>query len=103
MAAFHRLCRALTEDQPEIHGYNEAAFAELPDHKTPIQPSVDVVEGVHTRWVALLNSMDEPQWSRTWNHSERGLQRLDVVTLLYAWHSLHHVAHITRLRAQQGW
>src|SRR5579875_3927167 len=26
MAAFHRLCRALTEEQPEIQGYKEAAF-----------------------------------------------------------------------------
>jgi hypothetical protein len=47
--------------------------------------------------------MDGAQWERTWNHSERGLQRLDAVTLLYAWHSRHHVAHITHLRAQQGW
>jgi hypothetical protein len=24
-------------------------------------------------------------------------------TLLYAWHSRHHVAHITHLRAKEGW
>ncbi len=103
IAAFHRLCRALTEKQPEIQGYNEAAFAELPDHKMPIQCSLDLLEGVHARLAALLNSMDGSQWNRTWNHSERGLQRLDVVTLLYAWHCRHHVAHITHLRAQQRW
>lgn len=103
MAAFHRLCRALTEDQPQINGYNEAAFAQLPDHKMPIQWSLDLLEGVHARWVALLNSMHGAQWERTWNHSESGVQRLDVVTLLYAWHSRHHVAHITHLRAQRGW
>jgi hypothetical protein len=103
IASFHRLCRALTEDQPTIHGYNEAAFAELPDHRMPIEWSLDLLEGVHARWVALLNAMDAAQWKRTWNHSERGVQRLDWVTLLYAWHSRHHVAHITHLRAQQGW
>jgi uncharacterized damage-inducible protein DinB len=103
MTAFHRLCRGLTENNPEIHGYDEAAFAELPDHKMPVQWSIDLLEGVHARWVTLLNSMDDAQWERTWNHSERGLQRLDAVTLLYAWHSRHHVAHITHLRAQQGW
>ena len=103
MASLHRLCRALTEDQPTVQGYNEAAFAELPDHKMPIQWSLDLLEGVHARWVALLNSMNDPQWNRTWKHSEHGVQRLDVVTLLYAWHSRHHVAHITHLRAQRGW
>ena len=103
MAALHRWCRALTEDDPTIQGYKEAAFAELPDHKMPIEWSLGVIEGVHARWVALLNSMSDAQWQRTWNHSERGKQRLEVVALLYAWHSRHHVAHITHLRAQQGW
>jgi uncharacterized damage-inducible protein DinB len=103
MAAFHRLRCALTEDVPDIPGYNEAAFAALPDHKMPIEWSLDLLEGVHARWVVLLNSMNSAQWNRTWNHSENGVQRLDVVTLQYAWHSRHHVAHITHLRAQQGW
>lgn len=103
MAAFHRLRCALTEDRPEIQGYNEAAFAELPDHKMPIEWSLDLLEGVHARWVVLLNSMTDKQWSRTWNHSEHGVRRLDVVTLMYAWHCRHHVAHITHLRAQRGW
>jgi hypothetical protein len=103
MAAFHRLCRALTEDEPVIHGYNEAAFAELPDHRMPIEWSLDLLEGVHARWVALLHAMTDAQWKRTWKHTERGLQRMDTVTLLYAWHSRHHVAHIAHLRAQRGW
>jgi DinB superfamily len=103
MAAFHRLCRALTEDQPTIPGYREAAFAELPDHKMPIEWSLDLLEGVHARWVALLNAMTQAQWERSWNHAERGLQRLEEVTLLYAWHCRHHIAHVTHLRAQRGW
>lgn len=103
MASLHRLCCALTEDQPTVQGYKEAAFAELPDHRMPIEPSLSVLEGVHARWATLLNSMEEPQWQRAWNHSERGVQRLDLATMLYAWHSRHHVAHITQLRAQRGW
>jgi uncharacterized damage-inducible protein DinB len=103
MTAFHRLRRALTEDTPTVPGYNEKAFAELPDRVNPVEWSLDIIEGTHARWVSLLESMNESQWARTWNHTERGPQRLDMVTLLYAWHSLHHVAHITHLRAQKGW
>src|ERR1700712_4365769 len=35
MIAFYRLRRALTEDWPEIQGYNESAFAVLPDDGAP--------------------------------------------------------------------
>jgi hypothetical protein len=103
MTAFHRVRRALTEEHPTVSGYNEKAFAELPDRLMPIEWSLDIIEGVHARWVSLLEAMTDEQWQRNWNHTERGIQRLDMVMMLYAWHSRHHVAHITRLRAQNGW
>jgi hypothetical protein len=103
MTAFHRLRKALTEDWPEVNGYDEKAFAELPDVAAPIEWSLELIESVHARWVMLLQTMTEEQWQRGFRHSERGLRPLDLVTLEYAWHSLHHVAHITRLRIQRGW
>jgi hypothetical protein len=36
-------------------------------------------------------------------HPENGPLSIEMATLLYAWHSRHHVAHITRLRAKEGW
>ncbi len=103
MTAFHRLRRALTEDWPEVHGYDEKAFATLADAAAPIEWSLEIVESVHARWVMVLQSFTEVQWARGFHHSERGRMRLDAATLLYAWHSRHHVAHLTHLRAQQGW
>ena len=103
MTAFHRLRLALTEDWPEVHGYNEKAFATLPDVIAPIEWSLEIIESVHARWVMVLQGMTEEQWNRGFRHSERGPMRLDFATLLYAWHSRHHVAHITHLRAGQGW
>ncbi len=103
MAAFHRLRRALTEDWPEVHGYSEQAFATLHDVQAPVEWSLELVEGVHARWVMLLQSLTEEQWQRGFRHSERGKMRLDVATLLYGWHSRHHVAHIDHLRAAKGW
>ena len=103
MIAFYRLRRALTEDWPEIHGYNESAFAALPDVAAPVEWSLEIIESVHARWVMLLQSLTEEQWARGFKHSERGPMRLDLATALYAWHSRHHVAHITHLRAQNDW
>ena len=104
MTAFFRLRKALTEDWPTVEGYNEASFATLHDvAAAPVEWSLELVEGVHARWVMLLQSMTEEQWTRGFNHSERGKMALDVATLLYAWHSRHHVAHITQLRIAKGW
>ncbi len=103
MTAFQRLRRALTEDWPEVHGYNEKAFALLPDRIAPVEWSLEIIESVHARWVLVLQTLTEEQWARGFRHTERGPMRLDLATLLYAWHSRHHVAHITHLRAQNDW
>ncbi len=103
MTAFHRLRRALTEDWPVVPGYDEKAFAMLPDVAAPAEWSLELIESVHARWVMLLQAMTGDQWQRGFKHVERGPSTLDKATLLYAWHSRHHVAHIDHLRAQQGW
>ena len=103
MTAFHRFRKALTEDWPVVTGYDEKAFAELSDSVAPPEWSLEAIEGIHARWVMLLQSLDELQWQRGFNHAERGPTKLDLAALSYAWHSRHHVAHITYLRAQQGW
>jgi uncharacterized damage-inducible protein DinB len=103
MTAFHRLRLALTEDWPVVQGYNEKAFAVLPDVAGPAEWSLDVIEGVHARWVMLLKTLTEEQWQRGYKHVERGPSTLEAATMLMAWHSRHHVAHITQLRTQEGW
>lgn len=103
MTAFHRLRRALTVDSPVVPGYDEKAFAELPDKTAPIECSLALLEGLHARWVMLLQALTEEQWQRGFKHLERGASTIDAATTLYAWHSLHHVAHITALRAREGW
>ncbi len=95
---------ALTEDQPTIKGYAEDRWAELPDAKSgPVEVSLRLLECLHSRWVALLRSLTETEWKRTFHHSELGLVRLDQNAALYAWHGRHHVAHITALRERMGW
>lgn len=101
--AFYRIRRALTEDWPEVHGYNEKAFAMLADIPAPIEWSLEIIESVHARWVMVLQAMTDEQWARGFRHTERGSMTLEYVMQLYAWHSRHHVAHITHMRARQGW
>ncbi len=103
MTAFHRVRRALTEDVPTVVGYDEKAFAKLPDVVAPAEWSLELIEAVHARWVMMLQALDDAEWQRQFKHTERGLSTIEAATLLYAWHSRHHVAHITQLRKRQGW
>jgi hypothetical protein len=95
---------ALTEDWPTVAGYDEKSFAMLPDSlAAPVGWSLSLLENVHARWVMVLRSMSEEQWQRGFRHAERGPMSLETATLLYGWHSKHHVAHITRLREREDW
>ena len=103
MNAFCRWKFALTEQEPTIKPYDENAWAKLPDSNLDIGASLAIVDGIHHRWVALLEQSGKDQFSRTLNHPERGVLRLDTMLSLYSWHSRHHVAHITALRKRMGW
>jgi len=94
---------ALTEDTPAIKAYYEDRWAILGDSKLPVDVSLRLVQAVHERWVALLESMSEDDYLRKFIHPETGEWTLDGVLALYAWHSRHHTAHITRLCERNGW
>ena len=94
MNALIRFKLALTEDQPAIKPYDEARWAKLPDAALPIEPSLDLLEALHLRWVGLLDAMTERDFHRTFAHPESGVWRLDQYLAQYAWHGRHHVAHI---------
>ena len=102
--AFIRVRLALTEDWPTIKPYDEKAWATLWDSTgAPAGWSLDLIENLHARWVMMLDSLTEEQWTRGVNHPENGPMTIELATVLYGWHSKHHVAHITRLRQQKGW
>jgi len=103
MNGFIRFKLGLSEDNPTIKPYPEHLWADLADQKLPTDVSLPIVDNVHERWVAVLRSMKETDWERTFNHPEMGVQRLDRALALYAWHGRHHVSHITSLREQEGW
>ncbi len=98
-----RIKLALTEDNPTILPYDEPAWAEQADHQLPIEASLKMLEGIHLRLVALLESLSDEQWDRTFYHP--GAQKtytLKFTAALYAWHGNHHLAHITTTMKQWG-
>lgn len=101
---FVRFKLALTEDLPPIKTYEEALWAETADgREAPVEVSIQLLAALHQRWIILLESLSEPQFDCAFSHPQRGLMMIDKAIQLYAWHGLHHTAHITAFRARQGW
>ena len=100
MNCYFRFRLTLTENVPTVRPYDEHAWAELPDvAATPITVSLTLLEALHTRWVTLLHHLSEAQWQRTFHHP--GTKRdftLDQALAMYAWHGLHHLAHLKALQ-----
>ena len=102
--AYVRTRLALTEEWPTIKPYDEPQWAELADARTlPVVISLDLLDALHRRWVALLRSLKEAEWQRGYVHPESGKQSLEFVVLLYDWHSRHHTAHVAELRKRMSW
>lgn len=100
--AYVRFRLALTEDNPTIKPYAEAAWAELPDavDSTP-SLSLELLAALHNRWAALLHHLTEAQWQRTFYHpGNQKTSTLEQTLALYAWHGRHHVAHVELLAAK---
>lgn len=102
--AYIRCKLALTEDSPTIKPYDQEAWANLADSAlTPAEVSLSLLEAVHTRWVTLLRSLTPEDFQRKFHHPETGVQTVDSTIAFYAWHSNHHLGHVTALRERMKW
>jgi hypothetical protein len=105
MNAFIRFKLGYTEENPTIKPYVESLWANTADvQNIPINISVTLLFALHQRWDAFLKDLKEEDWNKTVFHPEYKKQ-LSLWHLLgmYAWHSRHHVAHITALRERMKW
>jgi hypothetical protein len=101
--AFAYFKMALTEDEPVVKTYDEPRWAETEDASAaPVELSLNLLAGLHARWVVLLQSLDDEGFGRAYVH-RRGRVSVDDGIQLYAWHGLHHTAHIVGLREREGW
>ncbi len=104
MNAFIRVKLALTEDKPTIKPYKEAECARLVDTtEAPVEWSLQLIEGLHKRWVLLLNSIKEEQLGRTVFHPEMKREiAISDICFIYSWHCGHHLAHIKNAKKHKN-
>lgn len=102
MNGFIRLKLALTEEKPVIRPYLEDRWADLSDSKNhPVEPALQILEGIHHRWSTLLSELTEEQWQRKLIHPQ-GNREMSVKELAghYNWHGNHHLAHVKLVSRQ---
>lgn len=105
MNAFIRCKLALTEELPTIKPYDEVAWALTPEiNIVPINVSITLLHALHHRWHALIGQLSQEDLQRKFFHPEhqKEISLLEIINF-YAWHSKHHVAHITSLRERNNW
>ncbi|HEY3839829.1 MAG TPA: putative metal-dependent hydrolase [Bryobacteraceae bacterium] len=99
MNSYLRFKFAMTENEPTIKPYDEAVWAMQPDvATTPLEVSLMLLDALHARWVAFLETLKPEDWDRSFRHPEIGRVTLDRALGLYAWHGRHHTAHLRLIR-----
>ena len=105
MNAYIRLKLVVTEVNPEVRPYNEALWAECEEAKHgDVEMSLDLLDSLHQRLVAFIESLDTNQLERTYYHpvNKKESKLTDVISM-YAWHGEHHLAHITSTKDRNKW
>lgn len=104
MQSYARFKWALTEDRPTIKPCDETRWAELADARTgDVESSLALIDALHARWVALLRSLSDDDFARTFHHPETGRSPgLDEVLGYYAWHARRHTGQAVWLRRNRG-
>lgn len=103
--AYIRFKWTMTEESPLIKAYDEKSWAILPEAMHgDITPSLSIILGIHARLSALLDTMTDTDYERRLSHPEWDAPlSLGKMLSLYAWHSQHHLAHITHLAKRLSW
>jgi hypothetical protein len=104
MNAFLRFKFMLMEDFPKIKTYNQDIWAKSTEYALPLASSLTLLRGLHVRWVAMLESVSEHNWTtRTADHPENGIVTLDRMLQIYSNHGEKHCGHIKGLRDKMNW
>ena len=94
-----RLRKLLTEENPQIQGYDQEEYARrLRYNEREIAPALDALRGARATSAQLLDSMTDEDWAREGTHSESGRYTAEDWLRIYADHAHNHAEQIRRLR-----
>jgi hypothetical protein len=96
--ALGRVRRMLTEDEPLIPGYDQAALA-IERRYVEMDPAEALgrFAAIRREHVALLEGLDEAGWRRTGIHAEQGPMDVQLYEAHVAGEDVDHLAQIARL------
>jgi hypothetical protein len=101
MTSAIRLRKLLTEDGPQIQGYDQEVFAErLRYNERDIAPALEAFRAARSTTAQLLEAMTEDDWAREGTHTESGRYTVEDWLRIYADHAHNHAAQIRRLREE---
>jgi hypothetical protein len=94
--SYNRLRWTLSENTPLIKAYDQDAYAVLEDYTTmPIAWSLTHIEVLHQKLTYILERLKKEDWKKAYIHPETNSEvSLAAMAITYAWHSMHHLAHI---------
>ncbi len=103
--AYLRTKLAITEAAPRITPYDQDLWAQTAEvEAVPVNVSITLLHALHRRWAALLESLDDAQWTRGFFHPEQNrVVPLWELAAHYAWHGRHHTEQVRALRERMGW
>jgi DinB superfamily len=93
--AASRIRVVVSEKEPVILGYDEAAWArDLDYHAHPVDVALATVDAVRANTVALLRRLPEAAWRREGRHTESGRYTAEDWLRIYAEHLENHARQI---------
>jgi hypothetical protein len=99
MTSAIRLRKLLTEESPQIQGYDQENYAaRLRYNERDMAPALDALRGARATTAQLLDAMTDEDWARAGTHSESGRYTAEDWLRIYADHAHNHAAQISRLR-----
>jgi len=98
--SFLRFKMILTQDEAQMVGYDQDAFAALPDgSEANLEDSLTILEGLHARWARMLSHIKD--WEKRGYHLEaQRSYTLDEMLDVYANHGDGHIQQIQEVLAK---